>query len=154
VTKAAVLYHFDSKNAVVRSAYESVIGALTAIVGERIAAAPTPAAAVDAYLTALVRYMADNPTHVRVIVEALDRDNATGIGDSPQPTERWKGLADLIDAAVASGAYRSDVDSRVLALILNGAVDGLVAESLADPAFDLTAATGTVLAMLHSTVDA
>ncbi|MDI6105761.1 TetR/AcrR family transcriptional regulator [Actinoplanes sp. NEAU-A12] len=146
ITKAAVIYHFTSKDAVIRAAYSSVIASLTEQVGAAVESARTPAAAVEAYLRAMLGHMAANPSHVRVIVEALDGQNDTGIEDRRSPA-RWQPLAALIDAAAAAGEYRPDVDSRVLAIILGGAVDAVVAETLADPTFDLVAATGAVLAI-------
>jgi AcrR family transcriptional regulator len=151
ITKAAVIYHFASKNAVVRSAYEHVIASLTAHMQERIALAASPSDAVDAYVTSLMGYMAAHPSHVRVITESLDGHHDTGIEDSPHSAARWKPLAAMIQAAVDDGGYRSDVDSRTLALMLNGAIDALVAESLTDAAFDLATATTAVLTMLHRT---
>jgi AcrR family transcriptional regulator len=144
ITKAAVLYHFAGKDAVIRAAYASVIAALTERVGAAVEAAATPAAAVEAYLRAMLDHMADHPAHVRVLVAALDERNDTGIEDRRSPA-RWQPLAALIDAAVTSGEYREDVDSRVLAIILGGAVDAVVAEGLDDPAFDLTTAATAVL---------
>jgi hypothetical protein len=41
------------------------------------------------------------------------------------------------------------VDARTLAIVLGGAIDAVVAESLADRAYDLSAATGAILDMLH-----
>lgn len=150
ITKAAVIYHFTSKDAVIRAAYESVISALTDRVGAAVDAAAGPAGAVDAYLRSMLDHMAEHPRHVRVIVEALDERNDTGIEDRPRSAARWQPLAALIDAAVASGEYRPDIDSRLLAIVLGGAVDAVVAEALTDPAFDLTAATATVLAIAGS----
>jgi AcrR family transcriptional regulator len=149
ITKAAVIYHFTSKDAVIRAAYDSVIDALVERVGAAVDAAATPAAAVEAYVRALLGHMAANPSHVRVLVEALDEQNDTGIGDR-RSAARWQPLAALIDAAAASGEFRPDVDSRMLAIILGGAVDAVVAESLADPGFDLTAAAGAVLAIVDT----
>jgi AcrR family transcriptional regulator len=147
ITKAAVLYHFESKNAVVRAAYDEVIASLTGRVGAEVKAAPSPAAAVDAYVRALIGHLADNPGHVRMIVEAFDGD--TGVTDRPNSPSRWRAVAGLIDAAVEAGQYRADVDSRVLAIVLGGAIDAVVAESLADPGFDLVRATAVVLDVLH-----
>lgn len=144
VTKAAVIYHFASKAAVVRAAYESVIGALTAAVGAGVAAAPTPAAAVEAYVTTIVGHLAANPTHVRVIVEAIAEDE-TDVADRPDSPQRWQGLADLIAAA-----HGSDVDARTLAIVVNGAIDGIVAEWLRDPGFDLPAATDVIVRTIRA----
>lgn len=150
ITKAAVVYHFASKNAVIRAAYDAVIAALTAHVTERLTAAPTAGARVEAYVESVVEHMARHPGHVRVIVEALGDGNDTGIDDSPRSARRWVTLAQLVDAAVESGDYRADIDSRVLAIVLNGAIDAVVAESLEDPTFDLDRAAAAIVELLTS----
>ncbi|WP_053617161.1 TetR/AcrR family transcriptional regulator [Nocardiopsis sp. NRRL B-16309] len=151
ITKGAVIYHFASKNAVIRAAYDAVIEALTERVGTAVGLAPGPAAAVDAYVESMIGHMAENPTHVRVLTEALAPAVDTGVDDGPASPERRRVLADLVTAAVSAGEYRADLDAATLAVILNGAIDAVVAQTLADPGYDLTAATAAVLDMLHRT---
>ncbi|RKS09179.1 TetR family transcriptional regulator [Nocardiopsis sp. Huas11] len=149
ITKGAVIYHFASKNAVIRAAYDSVIDALTARVAEAVQTAPGPAAAVDAYVESMVGHMADHPTHVRVLAEALAPATDTGVDDAPASPTRQRALADLIAAAVAAGEYRADLDPATLAVIVHGAIDAVVAQTLTDPGYDLTAATASILDVLH-----
>ncbi|WP_328468430.1 TetR/AcrR family transcriptional regulator [Actinoplanes sp. NBC_00393] len=145
VTKAAVLYHFASKAALVRAAYQEVISQLTAHVGALVEQAAGPAEAVEAYIRGLIGHLAAHPDHVRVIVEALDDDHDTAIPDRPGSPSRWRALAALIDAAKETRAYRRDVDSRVLAIMIGGAIDALIAESRQDSAFDAAAAAGALV---------
>ncbi|MEH1099552.1 TetR/AcrR family transcriptional regulator [Micromonospora sp. CPCC 205561] len=151
ITKAAVIYHFASKRAVIRAAYDTVIARLAEHVGALIAQAETPAGQVDAYVRGLIGYMAAHPDHVRVIVEALDDDHDTGIADRPGSPERWRALADLVEAAKTAGAYRAKLDSRTTAIMIGGAIDAVVAESLTDRSYDLRAAADAVIGMLHGT---
>ncbi|MEU4423609.1 TetR/AcrR family transcriptional regulator [Actinoplanes sp. NPDC024001] len=147
VTKAAVLYHFASKAALVRAAYLEVISQLTTRVGALVEQAEGPAQAVEAYLRGLIGHLAEHPDHVRVIVEALDGESS--IPDQPSSPARWQALAALIDAAKESGAYRREVDSRVLAIMLGGAVDALIAESMQDPAFDTLAGADALVDLVR-----
>ncbi|RNL84581.1 TetR/AcrR family transcriptional regulator [Halostreptopolyspora alba] len=153
ITKGAVLYHFASKNAVIRAAYDAVIAALTERVGAALREASGPANAVDAYVESMIGHMAENPTHVRMIVEALSPANDTGIEDTPGSAARWRPLADLVDAAVTAGEYRSDLDSVTMAVILTGAIDAVVARALTEDDHDLTRSTTTILDMLHRTAE-
>jgi AcrR family transcriptional regulator len=148
ITKAAVIYHFATKQDVIRAAYAVVIEAMIAYVGEQIEAATTTPGRVEAYLSAMIGYLGAHPQHVRLIVEALDETNATGIDDRANPEARWKPLAILIDAARADGAYPRDLDARTLAVILGGALDAILMESLRDPSFDLAVATRAILGIL------
>ncbi|SCE67205.1 transcriptional regulator, TetR family [Micromonospora coriariae] len=141
ITKAAVIYHFATKDAVIRAAYDAVIEALVGHVAERIAEAPTAESKADAYVCGLIGYLAAHPDHVRLIIEAAD-------GDRGSPG-RWEPFAGLIDDAKASGAYRPDVDSRMLAILVGGAIDAAVGQSLREPAFDLHTAAEAVVDLLH-----
>jgi AcrR family transcriptional regulator len=149
LTKGAVIYHFASKNAVIRAAYDTVVGALTARVAAAVQLAPGPAAAVDAYVESMIGHMAENPTHVRVLAEALAPATDTGVDDDPASPERSRALADLLAAAVAAGEYRADLDAATVAVIVHGAIDAVVAQTLTDPGYDLAAATPVVLDVVH-----
>jgi AcrR family transcriptional regulator len=146
ISKATVLYHFPSKDAVVRAAYESVLDGLTAQVGAAVEQR-SGAAAVEAYIRSLVGHLNERPERARVISEAITGD--AEISDRPASASRWQTVAALVEAAQAAGEYRSDADPRVTALMINGAVDAIVAERLADPAFDTPGAAEQLVEMLR-----
>jgi AcrR family transcriptional regulator len=135
ITKAAVIYHFPSRSALVRAAYEQVIAELVEHVGARVEAAGSPAAAVDAYVAAMIEHLAGRPAHIRMITEALDGDG-TDIADRADRPARWRPLADLVDAAIAAGEFRADLDARSAAIVLGGGIDHLLVEFLGDAGFD------------------
>ncbi|MDG4764653.1 TetR/AcrR family transcriptional regulator [Solwaraspora sp. WMMD406] len=145
VSKAAVLYHFPTKDAVVRAAYQTVIGALTTAVGAAVAD-HSSAAALYAYVRTLVGHLAARTDHARMIIEAITA--GAGITDSPDDRGRRAAVAGLIDAAKAAGDYRADVDSRSTAVIVNGAIDAIVAQRLADSGFDAVGAADTLVDLL------
>lgn len=149
ITKAAVIYHFDSKAEVIKAAYEMVLATMIGQVTERVEAAATPKAAVEGYLAGMIDYVRRNPKHIRMITEAIVEGDETGVEDRPTSPSRREGLATLIDAAKADGAYRSDVDATHLAIILGGALDAIAATYLTEPDLDLTAATDELLELLH-----
>ncbi|GIE29696.1 TetR family transcriptional regulator [Actinoplanes italicus] len=149
ISKAAVLYHFPSKDAVVRAAYDSVLEGLTARVGAAVAA-QSGAAAVEAYIRSMVGYLAENPAHTRMIVEAIVE--APAVDDTPGAPSRRQSVAALIAAARDAGDYRADVDPGLTAVIMNGALDAIVSESLTDPAFDTAAAAGYLIDLLRRTL--
>jgi AcrR family transcriptional regulator len=140
VTKAAVIYHFSSKNAVVRAAYDAVIADLTGHVGTLVDAAADPAGAVEGYVRGMTGYMAEHPGHVRVIVEALTEG---GVPDHNSPA-RWQALAALLGEACPAGT-----DTRTLAIVIGGAIDGLISEFLDDPSFDPRAGAEALLTLLN-----
>src|SRR5690606_41862371 len=63
--------------------------------------------------------------------------------------DRWAPLSGLLDAAaLARGDDAPAADSRALAVLIGGAIDGIVAEHLEDPTFDTDAAAAILVAML------
>lgn len=155
ITKAAVIYHYASKAAVIKAAYDAVINGMIEHITERIMAAETAEGRVEAYLSAMIDYVARHPSHARMITEAIIESEDTGVEDRPESPSRHQQLATLIDAAKADGTYRPDLDSTALAIILGGAVDGIANTALAtadtQPAvpLDLTPATSQLLDLLH-----
>lgn len=146
ISKAAVLYHFPSKDAVVRTAYASVLESLTEHVGTEVELR-SGASAVEAYVRSLVAHLRDHPDHTRMIVEALGEE--TGVSDTPNARSRREAVAGLIDAARAAGDYRPGVDPQATAVILNGAIDAIVSERLANPDFDSSHAAEELVSMLR-----
>lgn len=131
ITKAAVLYHFTSKEALVDAAYQHVLTTLVDAVGTAIEAASDPEGPAT-YVRSMIGHFAEHPRHTRVIIEAMSNR-----GRSHSPQERWGPLAQLIDTAAMARASRG-VDSRTLAIIVGGAVDAIVSERLSDPDYDTT----------------
>lgn len=141
ITKAAVLYHFSTKDAVIRAAYDHVLDALVRTVGAAVDAADV-AAKPAAYARAMIGHLRERPRHTRMLIET-----AIGTGAEHAPEARWRPLAELLDAAVAARAGRA-IDPRTTAIVLGGAIDAIVAERLRDPGYDTAAAAGELAAMI------
>jgi len=87
-----------------------------------------------AYVRGTIAYMRDHPAHVRVLVEGLVRDPEVAAGPS-----RWQSVAGILEQGQAAGAFRQ-FDARPLALMINGALDAVVAEWIGAPDLDLDTA--------------
>ncbi len=138
ISKAAVLYHFTSKDAVLDATMRHVLISYATAVGERVDAADGPVEMLVAYLRGTITYMRDHPAHVRVLVEGLVRDPDLAPGSAAQAS-RWQSVAGILEQGQEAGAFRA-IDPRVLALMINGALDGVVAEWIEAPDLDLDAA--------------
>ncbi len=147
ISKAAVLYHFASKDAVVKAAYGQVIQSLTGYVGAAVTGLDG-GAALEAYIRSLVAYTRDHPDHTRVITAAIGE--SAEVTDTPQAPSRTETVAGLVAAAVAAGDLRPGTDPRTAAVVINGAVDGIVAEGLLDPGFDVAHAADELIRLLRS----
>ncbi|MFC4949971.1 TetR/AcrR family transcriptional regulator [Pseudonocardia sp. GCM10023141] len=143
ISKAAVLYHFTSKDNVVIAAFRHVLEHYVAAVGARVGAAPDPEGMLVAYIRGAISYLGEHPTHVRVLTDGLER-SGVAVPGSPGAASRWQSVAGILDAGQQAGQFRA-FDSRVLALAIGGALDGVVGEWIADPAFDLDAAAAELV---------
>jgi TetR/AcrR family transcriptional regulator len=132
LSKAAVLYHFSSKDEVLAETVAHVLGALVAEVGGAVDAAhPDPRAMLLAYVRGFRTHLRAHRTHVRLLVEAG--------AAAPNDPSRWQNVAAIIGAGQESGTF-GEGDTRTLAVLVNGALDGLVGEWLRDETYDLDAA--------------
>ncbi|WP_406504694.1 TetR/AcrR family transcriptional regulator [Streptomyces sp. NBC_00212] len=142
VSKAAVLYHYASKDKLTEATLAHVLGQFMAYVTERIEREDDPKAALVAYVRAMIGYQQANRRHVRVIVEMLlDDQGGTQLKTpgSHDTAGRWQGLAELLTKGQDTGGFR-EFDTRTVALAIGGAIDGVIAHWLVHPELDLAAA--------------
>lgn len=141
ISKAAVLYHFSSKDNVVQAALMDVFSRLAAAVGALVDAAEDPSGMLVAYIHGLLEHLREHPSHVRVITEVMGQPVAGGDGVAvPQTDSRWQDVAAILDAGQRQGQFRS-FDTKVMALAIGGALDAVVGRWLVDPELDLRAAS-------------
>ncbi|MFI6474956.1 TetR/AcrR family transcriptional regulator [Streptomyces sp. NPDC050516] len=156
VSKAAVLYHYASKDKLTEATLAHVLGQFMAYVTERVEREDDPKAALVAYVRAMIGYQQANRRHVRVIVEMLlDDQGGTKLKTpgSHDTAGRRQGLAELLAKGQEAGGFR-EFDTRTVALAIGGAIDGVIAHWLVHPELDLDAAadelvTFTLLAVEH-----
>jgi TetR/AcrR family transcriptional regulator len=143
ITKGAVLYHFASKDAVVAAAHAHVLGTLVADVGAAVDAAPVDQAPT-AYVRQMVRHLTERPDHIRVIIEVMIN------GARPDSEARWRPLAALLQDAREARGLGPGTDPRTLAIIVGGAIDGIISERLRDTDYDAETAAETLITMLEA----
>ncbi|MEV5122539.1 TetR/AcrR family transcriptional regulator [Streptomyces decoyicus] len=142
LSKAAVLYHFSSKDNLTRATLEQVMEQFGAYVTERVAQAAGPRDAIVAYVRAMIGYQQAHRRQVRVITEMLlDDEGGTRLKTpgSHDTGGRWQALADLLKEGREAGVLR-EFDTRTVALAIGGAIDGVIAHWLIHPELDLDAA--------------
>ncbi|MGA5560954.1 TetR/AcrR family transcriptional regulator [Streptomyces platensis] len=142
LSKAAVLYHFSSKDNLTRAALEQVMEQFSAYVTERLARAAGPREAIVAYVRAMIGYQQAHRRQVRVITEMLlDDDGGTRLKTpgSHDTHGRWQALAELLTEGQEVGVLR-EFDTQTVALAIGGAIDGVISHWLAHPELDLDAA--------------
>jgi len=137
LSKAAVLYHVGSKDALIQAAYAHTLTALTSDVARAVQAA-APAEAPAAYIRAMIGHLGEHPRHTRMLIEALSH----GVEEHAS-AERWQPLAEILEAAGVAGAG----ESRTVALVIGGGIDAIVREGLEDPDYDTAAAAEQLAAL-------
>ncbi len=145
VTKAAVLYYFPSKAAIVEAAYADTLHALVSAVAAALDSAD-PKERPAAYIRAMVGHLREHPGSVRMITEAMRSGDADHARE-----ERWGPLAAVIEEAAAAQGVGT-AHARDLAVIVGGGIDGIVIEQLEDPDYDSAAAAERLVAMLESMI--
>ncbi|MFC6160901.1 TetR/AcrR family transcriptional regulator [Kribbella jiaozuonensis] len=143
ITKAGVLYHFPSKQALVEAAHARVLSELVEAVAAAVDAAG-PADAPAAYIRAMIGHLREQPRHVRMIVEAM-----TSVAPLADSKARWSAVADLIAAARAARGLTGEVDLRSAALVIGGGIDAIVSESMRDPEYDAVAAAELLVGVVE-----
>lgn len=144
ITKAAVLYHFPTKDAVVDAAYQHVLATLvTRITGAVEAADPAHGPAV--YVRTMIAHLHEFPEHTRMLTEAL----TSGATPEQDTSRRWQGLAQIMAAARAARGLGGGTDLRTLAIVVGGAIDAIIGERLRDPSYDTIAAGEELVTVLE-----
>lgn len=138
LSKAAVLYHFASKDALVQAAHDHTLTELTGEVVRAVEVAEPPDGPA-AYIRAMVGHLREHPRHTRMLVGAMSH----GFGEHGT-AERWQALAQILEAAWPGRIE----DPRTAAVIIGGAIDGIVNEGLHDPGYDTAAAAEQLVGMI------
>jgi TetR/AcrR family transcriptional regulator len=158
VAKGTVVYHFTTKDAVLKAAYQHVLTALVTDVGQAVDEVPSEQAPAT-YVRRMIGHFAEHPEHARMIVEArlhqAAQDDDTPAGAAGHAAAaRWQPVADLLAEARRArgrtGDRAGDRDLRTLAILVGGMIDAVVAESLDDPTYDMEAAAETIVRLLET----
>ena len=147
-SKASVLYHFAGKDALLEAALATVLEGLVARVAQAVSEAPSAGEAVFAYVRSMVGHLAGHPAHARAMTELLALEEVRGQGSRRRATSRWQTLAGLVRDGQGTGELAPG-DPVVAALLIGGAVDGLVGQAMADPGFDLATASAELERLLR-----
>ncbi|MFX4273910.1 TetR/AcrR family transcriptional regulator [Propionibacteriaceae bacterium Y1685] len=143
ITKAAVLYHFPSKDALVRASYEHVLETLVTTVGAAVDASD-PADAPAAYIRTMISHLRETPQHTRMIIEAV----TNGLEDRDS-SGRTEALTLIMEQARSARGGTGTVDLSVLSIMVSGAMDAIIAERLERPDFDTALAAEELVRLIE-----
>lgn len=136
-----ISYHFAGKADLVGAVLATVYTNMGTFMASRLAGTTDPAGALRAYITGVVRYIAENRAPMTALMQIfLDYRDPSG-GRSYEPDDDRSTLAPLrriLADGQRTGAFR-DFDTFVMAATIQRAVDGIPFLLASQPDIDLDA---------------
>jgi len=139
-SKGVILYHFGSKDDLIRELVSELSARGRAYLGPRLEAEPTGTLMLRTYIQANLAFIQENRNHVLAIVEiALNGRSADGspLYDMSIREAGTVALQELLAHFQGTGEFRDDFDPLVMALAIRAALDGVPARLARDPSLDL-----------------
>jgi AcrR family transcriptional regulator len=122
-----ISYHFAGKADLMAALVARVTGEIGAAVGARVAAAPDPAAMLEAYIRGVLAFIRDHPARMSALMSVfLEFRTDTG-GRSYEASDEASTVSHverLLEAGQAAGQFRM-FDPYVMASTIQRAVDGV-----------------------------
>ena len=139
-SKGVIIYHFGSKDDLVREVVAELTVKGRAYLAPRLEAEPTGAGMLRTYIESNLAFVAENRNHVVAVVEiSLNARSADG-RPLYDPSIRATGAAALrrlLTHFQSTGDFRADFDPDVVALAIRAALDAVPARLAREPGLDL-----------------
>jgi TetR/AcrR family transcriptional regulator, fatty acid metabolism regulator protein len=135
-SKGVIIYHFGSKDDLVRELVAELSAKGRAYLGPRLEAEPTGAGMLRAYIESNLSFIRENRNHVVAVVEiALNARSADGspLYDYSIREAGVAALRQLLTHFQETGEFRADFDPDVMAMAIRAALDAVPARLARDP---------------------
>jgi TetR/AcrR family transcriptional regulator, fatty acid metabolism regulator protein len=139
-SKGVIIYHFGSKDDLVREVVAELSAGGRAYMGPRLEAEPTGTGMLRAYIQANLAFIRENRNHVLATVEiALNGRRADGspLYDLAIREAGTAALQELLAHFQGTGEFRADFDPLVIAMTIRASLDAVPARLARDPGLDL-----------------
>jgi TetR/AcrR family transcriptional regulator, fatty acid metabolism regulator protein len=139
-SKGVIIYHFGSKDDLVREVVGELSAKGRAYLGPRLEAESTGAGTLSTYIEANMAFVRDNRSHVAAVVEiALNARSADGspLYDMSIREEGAERLRQLLAHFQGTGEFRADFDPAVMALAIRASLDAVPGRLTREPDLDL-----------------
>jgi TetR/AcrR family transcriptional regulator, fatty acid metabolism regulator protein len=139
-SKGVIIYHFGSKDDLVREVVGELSAKGRAYLGPRLEAESTGAGVLSTYIEANMDFVRDNRSHVAAVVEiALNARSADGspLYDMSIREEGAERLRQLLAHFQGTGEFRADFDPAVMALAIRASLDAVPGRLTREPDLDL-----------------
>ena len=141
ISKGVISYHFAGKDELMQQVLNEGMALAAAEMEPRIEAGEGPVGRLRGHIEGNVAFIKAHPRHLVAMVEILNnaKDEAGQfVVDVSEFGSLVGRVAEALGAAQSAGLLR-EFDPLVMAQTLRSAIDGLVAQYLADPNLDLDA---------------
>ncbi|MGM0782082.1 MAG: TetR/AcrR family transcriptional regulator [Actinomycetota bacterium] len=125
ISKPAIYHHVESKEAILDHAVTEALDALEACLDDVVASGADAGAQVEAAIRGTLGVLAEKQPEVTLLLR-LRGNSAVELAAVERRREITRRLGDLLEAAQAAGAVRSDVSPRNLARLALGMINSIV----------------------------
>ena len=125
ISKSAIYHHVESKEAILDHAVTEALDALEACLDDVVASGDDAGAQVEAAIRGTLGVLAEKQPEVTLLLR-LRGNSAVEVAAVERRREITRGFGDLLEAAQAAGAVRSDVSPRNLARLALGMINSIV----------------------------
>ena len=139
-SKGVIIYHFGSKDDLIREIVAELSAKGRAYMGPRLEAEPTGAGMLRAYIEANVSFVRENRNHVLAIVEIVFSGRGADGRPLYDPAIRLEGaeaLRQLLVHFQGTGEFRAEFDPDVMAMAIRAALDAVPPLLARDPDLDI-----------------
>ena len=151
-SKGVIIYHFGSKDDLVREVVAELSAKGRAYLGPRLEAESTGSGMLRTYIEANMAFVRENRSHVAAVVEiALNARSADGnpLYDMSIREEGAEALRQLLGYFQGTGEFRADFDPAVMAMAIRATLDAVPARLARDPGLDLDHYGRELAALFH-----
>ncbi|AYO50417.1 TetR/AcrR family transcriptional regulator [Micrococcus luteus] len=125
ISKSAIYHHVESKEAILDHAVTEALDALEACLDDVVASGADAGAQVEAAIRGTLGVLAEKQPEVTLLLR-LRGNSAVEVAAVERRREITRRFGDLLEAAQAAGAVRSDVTPRNLARLALGMINSIV----------------------------
>jgi TetR/AcrR family fatty acid metabolism transcriptional regulator len=139
-SKGVIIYHFGSKDELVRELVTELSAKGRAYLGPRLEAEPTGAGMLRTYIESNLSFVRENRNHVMAVVQiALNARSADGsaLYDFSIRDAGVAALRQILIHFQGTGEFRADFDPDVVAMAIRAALDAVPARLARDPDLDI-----------------
>jgi TetR/AcrR family transcriptional regulator, fatty acid metabolism regulator protein len=139
-SKGVIIYHFGSKDELVRELVSELSAKGRAYLGPRLEAEPTGAGMLRTYIESNLSFVRENRNHVMAVVQIALNARAADGSALYDFSIRDAGVAALRQILIhfqGTGEFRADFDPDVVAMAIRAALDAVPARLARDPDLDI-----------------